>query len=258
MVSSWSILFMITTAILSIGVPAALFIVYYRKERFSLKAFGIGILVFILFSQVLEKLLHVYILQGNPYTASLMGRYPLALATYGALAAGIFEEAGRYIAFRFWLKRNRERKDGIALGLGHGGIEAVLIGVLGSVQSLYMSLLINAGQFDKLLSSGASSEPLLAVKSLLLTTPASHFALGGIERVAALLIQIAMSLIVLYAVRSRKLLYLAYAIGIHALIDFLPGLSQGMKLNTWLLEAVVAAFGLAALAFILKSKTWLK
>ena len=45
-------------------------------------------------------------------------------ALYGGLAAGLFEETGRLLAFRFILKPHTARITALSYGIGHGGIEA--------------------------------------------------------------------------------------------------------------------------------------
>ncbi len=74
-----------------------------EKGWLSWKAFGVGLLVFVLFSQVLEKVMHMLVI--DPSGTSLKGISSVwAFVAYGALAAGVFEEIGRYVGFRFMLK----------------------------------------------------------------------------------------------------------------------------------------------------------
>jgi uncharacterized membrane protein YhfC len=49
-------------------------------------------------------------------------------AVLGALLAGLFEETGRFIAFKFLLKKRTDRKTAISYGIGHGGFEAIFGG----------------------------------------------------------------------------------------------------------------------------------
>lgn len=144
---------------------------------------------------------------------------------YGALVAGIFEEAGRYFGFRLLLKHNRKRRDGIAYGLGDGG-EAIFIAGMTSIQSLVYAVMINTGKLEQSLGGKASPDVLADIKSKLLNASFYEVLLGGLERIPALFIQIALSLIVLYAVRAKRKIVLVYAILLHALIDFTPALYQ--------------------------------
>ncbi|MBP8047400.1 MAG: YhfC family intramembrane metalloprotease, partial [Anaerolineales bacterium] len=46
------------------------------------------------------------------------------------LLAGIFEETARYILFKAIRKSTDTWNNGIVIGLGHGGIEAILLGII--------------------------------------------------------------------------------------------------------------------------------
>ncbi|HET7657240.1 MAG TPA: YhfC family glutamic-type intramembrane protease, partial [Bacillales bacterium] len=111
MVQTLSIVFMAISDILAIGVPIAVLIYFYRKFHVSWKPILVGALIFFVFSQILEKLLHVYVLRINPETIALMKNHYI-LAIYGGLAAGVFEEFGRFFGFRYLLGKYREWKDG--------------------------------------------------------------------------------------------------------------------------------------------------
>ncbi|WP_454055548.1 YhfC family glutamic-type intramembrane protease [Clostridium sp. Marseille-Q7071] len=122
--------------------PIIVLIYFKKKEKISLKPVIIGAIVFFIFTQILERLLHMVVIGNN------LIKNPIFFSIYGALTAGIFEEVGRFIAFKTVLKNNHEWKDGIAFGIGHGGIEAIIIGVFSSVQFIIYSNLINRGLFD--------------------------------------------------------------------------------------------------------------
>lgn len=220
-----------------------------RKERITLKPALIGTLVFVLFSQVLEKVLHVYMLQLNPVTAMWL-KQPWLLAVYGALAAGIFEELGRYVAFRWWLKRRRSWGDGLSFGLGHGGMEAILIGVIGGVQMLALALMHQNGTLQQKLPPEAA-EALIAG---LTNTPLHLYVLGGVERIAAFMLHLAFSIMVLQGVRSHRFRYVVAAIGLHAAADFVPGLYQAKAVSIYTAEAVVLLAGLAGFMYLRRMK----
>jgi uncharacterized membrane protein YhfC len=240
--------------LLSIALPVGAIIYLVRKKRFSWKAFGIGILVFILFSQILEQILHVMMIDTTTMTLKWSSN-PYLFALYGALAAGVFEEMGRYFAFKFALKKQRSYNDGISLGIGHGGIEAVLIGVLGAVNTLVIAFFINAGIYDQVIGSALPGDQAATLKNQVIETDFWMFLLGGTERIFAFIIQIAFSLLVLIGVRSNKFKYVLYAIGLHALLDIFAALYQVKVIpNILLIEGIVMVFTLAAAYFIYRSK----
>jgi uncharacterized membrane protein YhfC len=255
MVSLGSIAGMIVQVIIGIILPVALVIYFRKKQRISFRALAVGVLVFIVFSQVLEKALHFYLLFANPATAAWL-KNPWLFACYGALAAGIFEEVGRWAGFTYLLKKRRERKDGIALGLGHGGFETLMIGVVTGVQGIIFSLLINNGKLEQTLGAQVPPDQITKLKEQLTATPALDFWLGGLERIPALVMQIALSLIVLYGVRRRNIIFLLYAVLLHALVDFIPGLYQTRVVPLWLAECFIWAAGIVCVLIITKSRNW--
>lgn len=252
-VGTMTIVFIVLMVVLSVGVPVAALIYFKRRFHISWKPVLIGVLIFVVFSQILEKALHVYVLQINPQTAEWMS-HPLLYAIYGGLAAGVFEEVGRFVGFRYLLKSFREWKDGLANGIGHGGIEAIFIGGLGAVQFVTFTFLINSGSFDQLLHLQGDTSSLLAMKDQLVNRPWTVF-VAGWERVFAFVFHIAMSIFVLYAVRSKKKMFLLYAILIHAANDFIAILlGNVLKLNMFLVEGYVLIIAILVVIFIIKSK----
>lgn len=249
---------MITQLLISLVFPIALLVFFLRKKSLTWKSFWIGALIFIVFSQVLEKLLHIAVI--DPAGPSLKWTdSKIAMIMYGALAAGTFEEIGRYLGFKFLLKRNREYKDGLSFGLGHGGIEAILIGVLGGVNAIVMANLINSGMFDQTIGAALPADQLAILKNQFLNTGFGMYVVGGLERIPAIFIHIALSLVVLLAVRENKFIYVIYAIGLHALMDVAPAMYQvGVIKNIWIIELIIALFGVIAIIYIVEAKKLFK
>lgn len=50
------------------------------------------------------------------------------------------------------------------------------------------------------------------------------FALGGLERIFCIIIQISLTFVVLHGIKNRKNIFLIYAMLLHALLDFVHGL----------------------------------
>jgi uncharacterized membrane protein YhfC len=144
MVSSAALAGIAVCAILSLVWPVAIFVVCRRRMTLSARNVLVGAGVFFVFSQVLEKGLHAYLLKANPATAAWFHAHAIAFALYGCLAAGLFEEVGRYLGMRLLVRASGNPGTAVAYGIGHGGLEAVLIG------SLAMAVFYDAGQvFDR-------------------------------------------------------------------------------------------------------------
>lgn len=249
MVSNLSIFFICLSIALSVLFPVILIIYFYKKEHISAKPVLVGALIWLIFSMILENILHSFVLRSPIY------KMAVPFAIYAALAAGLFEETGRFIGFKYFLKNNREWKDGIAYGIGHGGIEAVLIGGLGSINNLVYSLLINSGTFDTLIGSKLPSATSSALKNSLIKAVPYSLGLGGLERIFAVTFHIAMSLLVLYGIRNRKNIYLLFAIIAHALFDFIPALYQvHIVKNIYMVESLVGIVAIVLFIIMTKSK----
>lgn len=123
MVSTLSLLFIICTLVIVFLFPLGLLIYLYRKEKISLKAVAVGALIFIVF-QFLIRIPLLSRLGALPQFRQLMKNMFFAVLI-GGLSAGLFEEVGRYLGFRFLLNKKLSWKNGVAYGLGHGGIEAI-------------------------------------------------------------------------------------------------------------------------------------
>lgn len=256
MVQPIAIAFMILSTLIAISIPAVFYMFFKRKygneAPIAGKVILVGALTFLVFSQVLEKMLHVYVLQTNPQTVKLLQNMYL-YALYGGLAAGLFEEVGRYVAFRYFLKPFRRWVDGIAFGIGHGGIEALLIGALTGINNIVFSFMINSGAAIE--SEGSAAGALAALKDTLINTPPYLFLFGGIERAFALVLHVALSIIVLYSVRTGRLIYLVYAIALHAAIDFFViFLYQILQIHILVVEGMLFVVALLALGWLRRSR----
>jgi uncharacterized membrane protein YhfC len=133
MVPSSVLASLIVSAVLAVVWPLAFFLICRRRMTLSLRNVIVGAGVFFVFSQVLEKALHLYLLKANPATATWLHGHAIAFALYGCLAAGLFEEVGRYLGMRFLIRSTGNPGTAVAYGIGHGGLEAILIGGVATV-----------------------------------------------------------------------------------------------------------------------------
>ena len=209
MMSIGAITAIVAVMILTITVPLGTML-FLHKRGGAWSAFLTGAGTFILFAMLLEQLLHSLVLfsgagaviQGNIWLYGL----------YGGLAAGIFEETGRLLAFRFVLHRRKERITALAYGIGHGGCEAFLVAGLTMLNNLIIGLAYT--------HSGTVPPEAAAVAEVLIATPAGTFLWSGFERLTAMGLHMALSVLVFACVRAnRRWLYPA-AILIHAAVDF--------------------------------------
>ncbi|MDO9536205.1 MAG: YhfC family glutamic-type intramembrane protease [Bacillota bacterium] len=253
MVSNISILFMVISLLIIFLLPVGLIIYFYKKEKISLLAVLVGALVFFIF-QVATRLPLLNYLAGLEWFQGIAINM-VFIAVFVSLSAGIFEEVGRFVGFKYCLGNILERKNGIAYGIGHGGIEAILLVGFTYINNIAFSIMmINSGTFDKII---VQLGPVTAeiIRDALVKTPPVMFLIGGMERFFSIIIQIALSLIVLYAVRFKKTSFLLYAILIHTLINIPAVMITQHGLSIWISQLYIFIIATAGFLFIKNSKS---
>jgi uncharacterized membrane protein YhfC len=249
---------MCVNAFLGIAVPAALALYLVRKHHAKSSTVVIGAATFFLFALVLESILHQVVLKGPHGSAITGNKYWYAL--YGGLAAGLFEETGRFLSMKFLMKKEPSTPlPALAYGAGHGGAEMILLFGLTMISNLVMAILINTGQTEMLFAkipvdAGAQ---LQAQLDQLQNVAAGSWLIGLWERFSALILHLGLSVLVWMAVRKGgKWLWLfPAAILLHALVDAGAVLLQ-KSVGMIPLELIVTseALAVAAIAFLLAKK----
>lgn len=246
---------MIFSLIVAWGMPTALFILIRRRWRADILPFFLGCGGFFLFAMLLEQLLHMVVLfRAGAFSQAIRDNLWL-YAIYGGLAAGVFEESGRYLIMRFLMKKNLTRENAMMYGAGHGGLEAVLILGMTSINNLISSMLLNFGSLTEVLSEDMNTQAVLDSLAPLTTLPAWQFFLGGAERIIAMGLQIALSLLVYRAVKEKKSWYFfPLAILLHMLVDTVVLLISNQ--GSLALTELVALFGAAAIGYLAWVTVW--
>ena len=238
MVSTASIAAMAATGIICIFGPIVLAIIWKRRTGAKIYDALLGAATFVLFVYLFEGACHSFVL-GGKNGAAITGN-PWLYAAYGGIMAGLFEETGRFLTFRFFLKKENHKSTGVMYGIGHGGIEAILIAGLSMISNIAVCAMINNGMSEVLISSDPTGTVAAAITALQ-TTPWYVFLVSAVERAAALTLHISLSVMVFAAVRQGRAGQYFLAIFFHFVVDFFAGLYQtGMITNMALLEAIYA------------------
>jgi len=234
----------------------SLLVMSSRKHRI-VRPFFVGALTFVL-SQVVTRIpLITFVLPTMNWYIRL-SLDPVANGLFLGFTAGLFEEFGRFLLIRLLLKKNRRYVDGIAFGLGHGGIEAILITGVSLLNLLVLFISINSGTFDALMARTNAATANAVYQQCLAATPL-NMALAGIERILAVILHIGLTMIVMTGIKIGKpWRFLAAAILVHTLIDaaavILPALTS---ITTVGLELAVAAFTVPLIAYtVLVKRTY--
>lgn len=234
-------------AVIGIAVPILLSWWMVKKYNVKVRTILIGAGVFVLFALVLETILHQVVLKGSigPTITGNVWYYAL----YGGLAAGIFEETGRFLAMKFLLKDEPSgAKTAVAYGIGHGGIEMLIIFGFSMVSNLVIASMINLGQADTILSAlpAEAQAQMQGTFAQFETSTPGTFLTGVWERISAIILQVGLSVFVWTAVRKGgKWLWLfPAAILIHFLVDASAVLLMD-SVSMAVLETIVCAMAVA-------------
>lgn len=237
-VSVFSMVFMAISAIISIGLPIVLFVIFYKKYNAKIIPMIMGIAGFILFALILEKSIHSIV-----FGKFALREKPLVYIIYGIFMAGIFEETARFISFKILKRKYNGIGTGLAYGIGHGGIEAILLAGLSMINAIIFSIILNTGDIETITGKlqGEALEQINTQITAILTTSPYLFLVSGIERFFAICIQLSLSIIVFYSVYGKNKLWLyPFSIMLHAIIDIPAAAMQaGLIKNMFLVELLV-------------------
>lgn len=220
--------------LLMIGLAVGLGVFLTRKFKLGWRLWWIGAATFTL-SQVFHipfnALLQSLIAQGTLPIPLMPLQETIALAVIFGLSAGIFESVARYLAYRFWAKEARTWRRGLVLGAGHGGIEAIFLGVYVIFFFTQMVALKNAD-----LSTIFPADQLELAQQQVTgywSTPWYLSLLGAVERLFTLILHLALSLMVMQVFTRGQIRWLFLAILWHAFVDgfaalFIPRVVGGL------------------------------
>jgi uncharacterized membrane protein YhfC len=204
----------------------------------SFRVFGAGALVFFVAQIVLRFPWQI------PLGRSVQGHreWVVPFLLFSAFTAALFEEAGRWVGYRYLVRDERTRRTGVMFGLGHGGMEAILLVALPLAGLLVAWVMASRGMIP----------PGPALDAIGRQTAALGFwsvQLATVERASAMALHVGLALIVLQVWLRGSLRWLILAIGIHFAVNALGALLlHGLHLSAMLAELMVAVMALGVLA----------
>lgn len=246
---------LIITIILMIVIPVVCFLYWRRKhkQQTNISYLIAGAAGFILSARLLEVGVHYFcVAADNPVSRFINGN-TWAFVLYGTTMAGIFEECGRHIVFKYIMKKNRTPENAVLYGIGHGGIEALSVALPLMATYLAIAVLFSSGSTENALSTlkitEENAEAVLPSVQAAAAFDYGTMALNAIERLFAMLLQIGLTVIVFDGAVNEKKALLPLAILLHMLTDTFPALYQRGVMPLWSVE-VWAAFWAAVTGFI--------
>jgi uncharacterized membrane protein YhfC len=168
------------------------------------------------------------------------------------LSAGLWEEGANYITFRWWAKDARSWGKSLVLGSGHGGAEAIILGIL-ALFTLFQMVALRSTDLSKIIPPeqlGLAQQQVTAFWS----APWYATLLGAVERAFTLVFHLSASVIILQVFTRRQIRWLFIAILWHATVDAVAVYA----VSTWgvyITEGIIGISALISLGIIFALKT---
>lgn len=227
----------IAAAMILVFIIPVIAVIWQKKrcgKNTSFKYLFIGAAGFIVSARILELGLHmICIMWDNPVSRFITG-HTAAYVIYGILAAGIFEECGRYVVIRFFLKKNISRENAVMYGIGHGGTECYTVVLVLLASYLAVAVTYNTQGIDAVYElMGVTDDMSTDTVNALTDTIRSAVSFNALtaflnfsERLMCMFVHTAFSVIVAYGAVTSKKRYLAAAVLLHAVLDTFAALYQ--------------------------------
>lgn len=237
--------------------PIVIWIVWTVKKKEKFTTIIVGAVTFLLFAIVLEKpiqnvLIFPTAMGLKEHTASqFINARPVLWAFLVGFFPGLFEETGRFVAFKTVLKKRKNRETSISYGLGHGGFEVIFILGINYLNYIIYAMMINSGAFGTIIEQVEAVAPdqveaYAALPAQLAAFTAFSIFINLWERVFAVLFHTGASLLVFYACKDKKKFWLyPLAILLHTAMDGVLGLAMVnvITLSDVQIEIIVTVIG---------------
>ncbi len=245
MINTVSISFMFITLLICFVLPMILILKFNLIYKPKTIFFAVGFILFLFFERVLRMPFLKVLEDYTWYTEMTLSPWKFAL--FVAFTAAFFGETGKFLIYRVYARDHMLWANGVALGIGFGSMEAMI--VTGSVyaRQFMFSLMLNSGRF------GAKDEifnnyELSNLVSEMQNTASWVYLIAGAERLFMLFIHMALSLLTMYGAKSGKLRYLAFVIGIHTVIVSSAILLTGF--NYWPAQIFLCLIAVISVLFV--------
>ncbi len=236
MISATTVVACVITLLVSLVLPIVVLIVFSVKNKNQgiVSVWLLGAAGFFV-TQILIRLPILSALQSQSWFMGFAQNNLFIYAFGLAFTAGLFELAGRFVVAKL-IEKKLTWKRSLAAGLGHGGIEAMLLIGMTYINNLIYIVMINSGYFDTLIAQtaglGVDVNQLELIRTQLIGVAPAMFLLAGYERLLAMIGHTAMSVLVCYGVAHKKIgVCVLLCLGIHTLMDLTAGISLVLPQN---------------------------
>lgn len=210
--------------LLSMSLPLGLaFLLVFRDKRRA-KALLLGIITFLIFQVFTRIPLLQLVLPNQVWYILFTYEHPLLYLFLLALSAGLFEEIGRYLIMKKWLSKG-SFMEVFTFGIGHGGIESILIVGLGVM-----------------LSDVSSVDDFSLI-------------MGGVERVFAMCMHVAFTFLVYTQISKRQKYGLVLSILAHTFVNFIAVYLMSLGYGILTVEISLLVMAVIAVIYVLRERS---
>jgi uncharacterized membrane protein YhfC len=245
-ISDLTIIFSAVSLAICIILPIVGIIFCRIKYKMPLYPILFGALTFLLFYMFFETVARDYLESVLPILKN-----PVVYTFYSALMAGIFEETGRLISFTIIeriSKKPQTARTGISYGFGHGGCEAFLFVTVAMLANVIFGITHNNGALYEVIGTYPmyiQRQAMLGVIQMQVSE-SWLFLMAGIDQIISFALQLALSVIMFYAVFGKRKIWL-FPVAI--IIHMIAKLPAGFISNTVTAECVSAFAAAAVIVF---------
>lgn len=223
-----------------------------RRLHVSWRYFAYGAIIFLIF-QLISRVPIVLAIQGA-LAPQLQASRPFLFGWLAALAltAGLAEEIGRYVGYRWLFREEKTWSRAVMYGLGHGGLESMALVAGLTLLGLINLLALSTINLAALPLTDEQRELARQQLAAVAAQPDWLPLVGAWERLWTLPVHVALSVMVLQVFRRGQIWWLWLAIAAHTLVNLLAAsIAPAFELQgaTAILipEVIVTLAGLAGL-----------
>jgi len=251
-ISTGLILSMAFAALVSIGGPIAYMIYCKKVVKASLVPVVAGITVYMVAVIGFQSFLHQFFIYGSNAVSDFINSNKWIYVLYLGLSTAVFEQAGRWLAFKFMLKKYTPDDTALTYGIGHGAAQTVMpVGIGLAISSVMLYSVKSTGYDEYLAMIGEDQAATLNEMLMSYTSIGAHYYIWtALEMLMVLVVQVGLSVLVFKSVRRANSTYLLFiAAALHMVFTSVGALSvAGIVSSTAIVEigcliiAIVIAF----------------
>lgn len=149
------------TSLTSVVLPLVLWVLACKKWQEKPNSLIAGSGGFVIFALILEQSVNSIVLNNTAIQET-----PWLLYLYGGAVAALFEELGRFFMMKVAMRKNLDAPNAVLYGLGHGGIESVMVVGMTYVNNFIIAVMVQSGKMAESLATLEQAEAEQTVRNL--------------------------------------------------------------------------------------------